>query len=1004
MQSSEQFDTLYARLNAEQRQAVDTIDGPVMVVAGPGTGKTQILTLRIANILRQTDTPADAILALTFTNAAATNMRARLVSIIGSDAYRVGIFTFHSFAEHLIQRYPDYFPSIIGRSSCSDVERLDIVRTLIEAGRYEKLKPLNAPFHHVQAIISAIGSLKREGFTPERFSEWIATERDAIEKDEDAYHAKGAHAGKMKKDYAERIKKLEKDAELAQMYEQYEAMLATRKRYDFDDMLLLLIAAFEQHEDFLRFVQEQFHYFLVDEHQDSNGAQNRILELLATFFDNPNLFVVGDEKQAIFRFQGASMANFLYFAEKFRNVTRITLATNYRSHQGILDNADTLISHSAHTIAAPLVAHGEKDVRPIDVCAFASDDEELLFAAEQIQQHLKNGVPAHELAVLYRHNGDALQIADYFERLGIPFVVASGHGVLDDPDVRKLNAMLRALENLDDSDTLVPLVFLDIFSVPIEECYALLRAAQKEQKTLFAALGEAVEGVAKDTPLAQLYAFVRNAKRVAENDSFLALFEYVVRESGLLTHLQQSSFHTEKFDKIVRLFDEVKALVRREPFFALPDYTRFLSVMHEHRQEITAAPRHVPEAVRLMTAHKAKGLEFAYVYILHAYNGKWGGGKNSAAFLLPVQSGGEAIATKEDNVEDERRLFYVALTRARMHATIAYATNGPDGKERIPSQFIEELQNTLVAQHTAEELGYAGKRPPFFVAREGISGRDRYAGVLRETFNERGISPTALNNFLTCPWRWFYNNFFYTQFVPSVAQRAGTAAHGALEDFFNTRNGDGVGGAVGREYVLDRFAYHLDDADLRPDERERVHKEMADALMGWYDTYEGSFPRYSKNEFAVRGVLLDDIRLTGKIDRVECLDGGLSPDTCHDVRVTDYKTGKVKSDNEAAGLRESDKRVPGAGGYKRQIVCYKLLLDRYAEGKYHMQEGVIDYLKPNDSGKYKKNVFTVTEADEREVVQQIRETAAAIRGCTFWDERCSDAKCTWCALRELMGN
>lgn len=992
------FETLYSRLNAEQRQAVDAIDGPVMVVAGPGTGKTQILTLRIANILKKTDTPADAILALTFTNAAAANMRSRLASIIGSDAYRVGISTFHSFAEDLIQKYPDYFPEILGRSSCSDVERLDIVRTLIEHGRYTKIKPLHDSFFYAQSIISAIGKLKQEGFTPAGFTEWVAQESETIENDPDAYNQKGAHAGKMKGVYKQKLEKLEKDAELAQIYKEYETLLATRKRYDFDDMLLLLIAAFETHEDFLRMVQEQYHYFLVDEHQDTNGAQNKILEQLATFFDNPNLFVVGDEKQAIFRFQGASLANFLYFEEKFRNVQRITLTTNYRSHQKILDNADTLISHSARTIAAPLTAHSTEKGAPIDVCVFASDDEELLFVAETVAAHIEAGVPAHEIAVLYRHNRDALQVADYFERLGIPFVVASGHGVLDDPDVRKLNTLLRALLDFNNSDALVPVLFLDLFAVPIAACYELLHNAKKEDAPLFSVLHAYATAPNATPEIVRLHAFLLAAKRVAENDSFLNLFEYVVRESGLLEALQQSSFHTEKFDKIVRLFDEVKALVRREPFFTLTDYLRFLAVTEEHRLEITAAPRHVPEAVRLMTTHKAKGLEFMYVYMVHTYNGKWGGGRDKNLFMLPVLSSGEAVHAESEKAEDERRLFYVALTRARLHATISYATNAPDGKDRVPSQFISEFREDLVQHHSAEELGYSGKRPPFFVERQGLSGKKRYAQFLREAFDTRGISPTALNNFLTCPWRWFYNNFFYTQFVPSIAQRSGTAAHAALEDFFNTRNTQ----EVGKEYLLDRFAHYLDDADMRPDEYERMHAEMSTALAGWYEAYNGTFPQHTKNELAIRGVLLDDIRLTGKIDRIECMERDASPETCRDVRVLDYKTSKPKSDAEAAGERGSDKNISGAGAYKRQIVFYKLLLDRYADGKYRMHAGVIDYIQPNQSGKYKQNVFTVTEQDEREVMQHIRETAEAIRTCSFWEERCSDKDCKWCALRDTM--
>jgi DNA helicase-2/ATP-dependent DNA helicase PcrA len=356
-----EFERLYNILNKEQKDAVDSIEGPVMVVAGPGTGKTQILTLRIANILRKTDIPADAILALTFTNAAAANMRKRLVSIIGSDGYNVSIFTFHSFANHIIETFPEHFGEITGRTNCSEVERIDIVRSIIKNGRFQILKPINEPYHNVPNIISAISHLKSEGITPETFFAWIKKEREKLEKTEDLYHEKGAHKGKMKGKYQKMFKDLDKDEELALLYEKYQKELIEKKRFDFDDSLLTLIDTMEKDEDFLRELQEEYQYFLVDEHQDTNGAQNRILELLATFFETPNLFVVGDEKQAIFRFQGASLENFLYFEKKFKNVKRITLQTNYRSHQGILDASEDLIQKSAEGIQAPLTSHISKN-------------------------------------------------------------------------------------------------------------------------------------------------------------------------------------------------------------------------------------------------------------------------------------------------------------------------------------------------------------------------------------------------------------------------------------------------------------------------------------------------------------------------------------------------------------------------------------------------------------------------------------------------------------------
>jgi DNA helicase II / ATP-dependent DNA helicase PcrA len=992
-----EFDRLYSILNTAQKEAVDTIEGPVMVIAGPGTGKTQILTLRIANILKNTDIPADAILALTFTNAGAANMRKRLVSIIGSDGYRVSIFTFHGFANHLIESYPERFGGLVGRSNCSEVERIDIIRTLIDASRFEILKPINEPYHNVPKIISGISHLKREGLSPEAFKTWLKKQRAELENIEDLKHEKGVHKGKVKGKYLKSFTSLDKNDELAQLYERYQEELARRKRFDFDDSLLVLIETLEQNEEFLRELQEEYQYFLVDEHQDTNGAQNRILELLVTFFDRPNLFVVGDEKQAIFRFQGASLSNFLYFEQKFTDVKRITLETNYRSHQGVLDAAGTLIEKSAQSLDAPLTAHkrpNEKDDLRIKVFTFEADDEELLFLAESVKAKMESGVPAHEIAILFRNNRDVEGISDYFERLSIPFLVESGHGVLDDPDIRKLNLILRSLYDLSNDDILAQVLFISFLEISVPDVYAILKEARVQKSSVFEILMQAssltLEQPAKVFSLAKK---INNWKKIAENDSFLNLFEIVVRESGLLEHIQQSSFHTEKFDKLVQLFKEMKSHLIRNPFFSLGDYEIFLKILEEHHLTLEAKSRHVPNSVRLMTAHKAKGLEFDYVFIVHAYDGHWGGKRNHEYFSLPYRTG-NTVELGSD-VEDERRLFYVAITRARKDVFISYASVAPDGRDRVPSQFIEEIYPELRDEKTGEELGYTGRRPPLFVERVGRHGQEKYQEFVKSAFAERGLSATAINNYLTCPWRWFYQNFFHTQFVPTTQQIKGTAVHKALEEYFNARN---TNPTLGVDFLLSRFNYQIENSDLDQRLMERILRDTGKALTGWHHMWNQQWEEKSKNELLVRGVLFDKtILLTGKFDKLECLD-----DRCHEVRVVDYKTGKPRSRNEIEGKTKSAQAKAGAGGYKRQLVFYKLLLDLYADGMYSMKEGVLDFIEPTESGTYKKEVFTIENEEKRELEDDIRRIANEINTLAFWDTRCGDASCEACALRDLM--
>jgi DNA helicase-2/ATP-dependent DNA helicase PcrA len=523
-----------------------------------------------------------------------------------------------------------------------------------------------------------------------------------------------------------------------------------------------------------------------------------------------------------------------------------------------------------------------------------------------------------------------------------------------------------------------------------------MRSAREKKESLFVALTTTQEGLVAPHVVAHVADLLKSWKVSAENESFLLTFEKVVRESGFLKHIAQSPFHVEKFDKAVRLFDEVKALTRRTPFFSVKEYDEFLRILEEHHKTLTAEARHVPHAVFLMTAHKAKGLEFDFVYVVHACDGRWGGRTRRDSFHLPSRAGNELVA--EDDEEDERRLFYVALTRARKSVTITYATRDSEGRLRTPSRFVEEILPELKTEHDAEELGYADKRPPLFVVRETREGADRYRELVRSAFAERGISATALTNYLTCPWKWFFHDFLKTEFTQAPALLKGVAVHAALQDFFNART---KGVLTDKAFLLSRLTHHFARVDMPEEMRERMVRDMCEVLSGWYEKNNTSWAEHSVQELFVRVVLPEkegDILLTGKLDKCECLDT-----RCHEVCVVDYKTGKPKSRNEILGETDTLKRKKGSGAYKRQLVFYKLLLERFQEGRYAMREGRIDFLEPTESGGYKSESFVIEEHEVRELEVEIRRVAHEIRSLAFWDTRCGEADCAECALREVMG-
>jgi len=307
----QQFQTSIKRLNPRQQEAVDTIEGPVMVLAGPGTGKTQILTLRIANILLKTDTEPDNILALTFTDAAATNMKRRLVNMIGSRGYYVPVFTFHGLCNQIIQSYPEYFPRIIGGQSVDAITQADIIANIIEQNKFQKLKPFGNKFYYLKNISSQIQEFKREAKSPTDIKK-IA--------DLEAKHLATLEDELPKGKFITATTQVIKNNELAFIYEQYQAELNKRHLYDYEDMILETVKALGQNQNLLHELQEIYQYILVDEHQDTNNSQNQVVELLSSFYDRPNLFIVGDDKQAIYRFQGASLDSFKYFQNKILHI------------------------------------------------------------------------------------------------------------------------------------------------------------------------------------------------------------------------------------------------------------------------------------------------------------------------------------------------------------------------------------------------------------------------------------------------------------------------------------------------------------------------------------------------------------------------------------------------------------------------------------------------------------------------------------------------------------
>lgn len=1014
MPTTPEFEKAYKRLNIEQKRAVDTIEGPVMVIAGPGTGKTQILTLRIANILQKTDTRPDNILALTFTESGVFSMRKRLVGIIGSPAYKVNISTFHGFANDRIKQYPEQFPRIIGATSITDIDQIRIMEEIIRESELEYLKPYGDPLYYVRPVLSMIRNLKREDIGPEQLEEIVTIQAKEFKDIPDLYHEKGAHKGKMKGMYADLEKKIAKNKELCKLFKKYQEQLALQKFYDYEDMIMEFIRALEKSEDFRLMLQEQYQYILADEHQDANNAQNKILELLSSFHSDPNLFIVGDEKQAIFRFQGASLDNFLYFKKLYPQAVVISLEQNYRSTQSILDAAHSLIINNKvedESLRKRLLSQEASGTVPhMRLHEFSRPEFEYAYLAADIQKKIAEGIDPGSIAVIYRENRDVLPIVRELEKTTVPFTVTSDQDIFSDTDIQKLILLLQTVGNIGRDELLAEVLYLDFLGFDLIDVFKVTHFAGKKRISLYEVvrsdelLSEAKVGENSKTPDEARKKFTYFVERLvmwassAKNVGIIDFFETLVTQSGFIDYLIAAPGALEKMAKLDRFFSEVMNLAQQKRDAKIGDLLKYIDILRSYNLMVKAPIQNeTGRSVQLMTAHRSKGLEFEYVYIVGVYDSKWGNKRNSQLFDVPLMGTPNQTFDSVDPLEDERRLFYVALTRAKKAVSMSYSRLGIDGRELLPSQFIGEIDPTLLELASVAEFekehGHMHAHKFAEKVNHGISFENKE--YLRSVFLDQGISATGLNQYLKCPWNYFFNNLLRIPTAKSKYQMYGTAIHATLKDFFEkyAREED-----MTLELVLQSFEYNLKRQPLNQIDFNETLKKGREALEGYYKTYYPSWPRRIFTEFSVPAIhfpveiegLIINIKLGGILDKIELRDND-------DVVVIDYKTGKPKTHNEIMG-----KTKTADGDYYRQLMFYKILLDGYDSGKYNMVAGEIDFIEADSKGNQKKEHFEIVDEDMQEVKNTISRVAGEIYNFTFWEAGCNEKDCEFCRLRNLI--
>jgi DNA helicase-2/ATP-dependent DNA helicase PcrA len=973
------------------------------------------LALRIATILLRTDTAPDSILALTFTESGVHSMRSRLIDTIGQPAYKVNIYTFHGFCNDIIQLYPEEFPRIVGSKPATDIDQIQILEKIISEEELEYLRPYGDTYYYLRPALSTIRTLKRENTSPEDFKKLIAKDEKSFSEITDLYHEKGAHKGKMKSAYADKEKRMRKNAELCRLYERYEMALAEKKLYDFEDMIREVVKAFGSNNDLLLRMQEKYQYILADEHQDANAGQNKLLELLSNFHDSPNLFIVGDEKQAVFRFQGASLDNFLYFKKLYPHAEVISLEHNYRSVQAILDASHSLILNNSSAdpslrkkLMAKAVHELPEDSKPIKLYEFGSPDDELHFIAADIKSKLNAGAKPSDFAIIYRENRDANPLMRCLERYSIPFTTFSDQNLLEDDSIRSFLLLVRAIERYGAAEIVAQALYIDFLNIPVLDAFKLTHYSFKQRKNIFDVIGSVTElssaGIADPSHIVSFSKKLSTWCTIVKNKGLVEGLETIIRESGFLSHILSLPDSVEKLAKLDVLFIEVKALAEARPQAAVSDFLKFLDAVEEYKillkTGVVGADR---DSVRLMTAHKSKGLEFDHVYIIGATDGHWGNKREMKSFHLPRLSKSEEGESDEktlDPIEDERRLFYVALTRARHDVSITYARGDMNGKAKLPAQFIAEIDPSLV--HKADisdfEKGHQSRPLMLYAPKTSVHLDIADREFFRSVFLSQGWSVTALNNYLRCPWEYFFTNLIRIPVAETKHQLYGTAVHAALKEFF-TALADTSKARPSKEKMLESFERALRRQPLSPADFSASLKKGIDALGGYYEAYAAEWQRNILTELSISGVTLDcdlggetkKIGLRGTLDKVEILKGD-------EVNVVDYKTAQPKTRNAILGATK-DATSPD---YFRQLTFYKILLDGYNNKQYTMVSAEIDFIEPDGKGKYHKELFTIEDDKVSALIETIQKASEEVYSGSFWEKECDEDDCRFCELRRMI--
>jgi DNA helicase-2/ATP-dependent DNA helicase PcrA len=885
------------KLNEAQRRAITHGEGPLLVIAGAGTGKTRVITERIRHLLQSDDSlSGENILGLTFTNKAAGEMKARVVRATGERGKDVTLATFHAFCEGLLKE------ATPERLMIDKVDHWILLRRNLERLKLDKYRRLADPGQFLNDFVEFFSRCQDELVSSEDYqryadglAEQLETERGALDEDT----------------FKERAEEVALQQEIARAYRASEDLLREKKRVSFGSLITGAVELLETNSEVRRTLQEKYRYILVDEFQDTNIAQLRLLELLAG--DQKNIVAVGDNDQAIYRFRGASFGSFKLFLERFAGWRegadstpfRVSLVENYRSTPNILRVATQVIAQNTVSADFPkkILSANKEEGEKIRIVELETEEDEARWIVSELQRLHGAGRKWRDFAVLYRQHAHRDELVEELSRSKIPFVI-SKLSILDHPLVKDVLAYLRLIATPFDDIACARVLGAPAWSLEPGDLVRLAERARKEKKALYDMLQGTQGQLAFDSShaaLGRLVEFLSEQRKTLRRRSAREILGDLLE---WLEVAQRASTQDRKY--VTRLSEFVKEWEPKSETRGLAEFVEYLGYYSQAGGTISLEDDFPGDAVQLMTVHGAKGLEFPQVFLLRINSKKFPATERSRVFEFPAALMKEGEPAEQFHIQEERRLFYVALTRAENRLTLTTLT---EKKGKIPV-FVEDiLMEPTIKRRDVHQLspklpeasavtnkdGQKAADPQLFpVSAEPSKIFSRIADWALEfhppTPEPLTLSPSAVSGYRSCPQQYLFSRGWSLKEGPKAVLSFGSVMHTTIKRFVDQLR---KGTKLPFEEVARIFETEWSSAGFEDDYQEKGYKQDGlEQLRAFHASMLETPPQVLEQEKSFELPLENNVTIIGRMDQVNSLGR-------KDVEIIDYKTGKPKKDADA---------------------------------------------------------------------------------------------------------